>query len=119
MESKKFLRHGDRNVRRIDTIGLQDIPDGLKPNKNGVIGVGESTHKHRIKGQALVYDLEKPISYQVGERTILVDQFLEVLEPCTVQHEEHKEIPIQPAKYALVPEREVDVFEQKIRMVMD
>ena len=119
MESQKFLRHGDRNLRRIDTIGLHDIPRDANNTKSNIIGIGESNHRHRIKGQACVYVLEKPKEYQVDGRTIQVDQFLEVLEPCTIQHEEHKEILIQPAKYALVPEREVDIFEQKIRMVMD
>lgn len=116
---ENFLRHGDRNLRTIDKIGLKNIPKELKPSNHKIVGIGESTHKHRINGQCVVYDLEKPITYEVNGRNILVDQFVEILEPSTIQHEEHKEIPIEVGKYAILPEREVDILEQKIRSVAD
>src|SRR3990167_1860812 len=116
---EKFYRHGDRNLRRIETIGLKNIPKNLKPSNHKIVGIGESTHKHKINGQCVVYDLEKPITYQVDGRSILVDQFVEILEPSTIQHEEHKEIPIEVGKYAILPEREVDILEGKIRSVSD
>lgn len=115
---EKFLRHGDRNLRRIETIGLKDIPK-LKPSSHKIVGIGESTHKHKINGQCVVYDLEKPITYEVNGRNVLVDQFVEILEPSTIQHEEHKEIPIEVGKYAILPEREIDILEQKIKTVLD
>lgn len=98
---------------------LKEIPQELKPSNHNIVGIGESTHKHKINGQCVVYDLEKPITYQVDGRNVLVDQFVEVLEPCIIQHEEHKEIPIEVGKYAILPEREVDILEQKIRSVVD
>jgi len=116
---EKFIRHGDRNLRRIDTIGIKDIPSDLKPSNHKIVGIGESTHKHKISGQCVVYDMEKPREYKVDGRSILVDQFVEILEPTTIQHEEHKEIPIEVGKYAIIPEREIDILEQKIRSVMD
>lgn len=116
---EKFLRHGDRNLRRIETIGLKNIPKELTSSNHNIVGIGESTHKHRISGQCVVYDLEKPITYEVNGRNVLVDQFVDVLEPCTIQHEEHKEIPIEVGKYAILPEREIDILEGKIRSVMD
>ena len=116
---EKFYRHGDRNLRRIETIGLREIPKELKPSNHKVVGIGESTHKHKISGQCVVYDLEKPITYQVNGRNVLVDQFVEILEPSTIQHEEHKEIPIEVGKYAILPEREIDILEQKIKTVLD
>ena len=116
---EKFLRHGDRNLRRIETIGLKNIPKELKPSNHKIVGIGESTHKHKMNGQCIVYDLEKPITYKVDGRNISVDQFVEVLEPCTITHEEHKPIEIEPGKYAILPEREIDILEQKIRTVMD
>lgn len=115
----KFARHGDRNLRRIDTLGISKIPKTAKPSNHNIVGIGETTHKHVINGQALVYDLEKPQNYTVDGRQIMVDQFVEVLEPCSIQHEEHKPILIQTGKYAIVPEREIDILAQKIRKVMD
>ena len=67
----------------------------------------------------MVYDLEKPIMYQVDGISILVDQFVEVLEPSVITHEEHKPIEIEIGKYAILPEREIDILEQKIRSVAD
>ena len=116
---EKFLRHGDRNLRRIETIGLKQIPKNLKPSNHNIVGIGESTHRHRLNGQCVVYDLEEPIQYNVDGRKVMVDQFLEVLEPSTIQHEEHKEIPIEVGKYAILPEREIDILEQKIKTVLD
>ena len=116
---EKFLRHGDRNLRQIETLGLKQIPENLKPSNHKIVGIGESTHKHRISGQCVVYDLEKPITYEVNGRSVLVDQFVEILEPSTIQHEEHKEIPIEIGKYAILPEREIDILEQKIKTVLD
>ncbi len=115
---ENFIRHGDRNLRRIDRIGLKQIPK-LKPSSHKIVGVGESTHKHKINGQCIVYDLEKPMEYNYEGRNILVDQFVDVLEDTTIQHEEHRMVPIEKGQYALVPEREVDILEQKIKMVMD
>jgi len=116
---EKFIRHGDRNLRLIETIGLNDIPKELKPSKHNIVGIGESTHRHKLNGQCVVYDLEKPVSYNVDGRNVLVDQFVDVLEDSTVTHEEHKEIPIEVGKYAILPEREIDILEQKIQLVLD
>ena len=116
---ENFARHGDRNLRRIETMGLEQIPKELKPSNHKIVGIGESTHKHKINGQCVVYDLEKPITYQIDGRNVLVDQFVEVISPSTITHEEHKEIPIEVGKYAILPEREIDVLEGKIRSVMD
>ena len=116
---EKFYRHGDRNLRRIETIGLKNIPKELKPSNHKIVGIGESTHRHKINGQCVVYDLEQPIVYEVDGRNILVDQFVEILEPSTIQHEEHNEIPIEVGKYAILPEREIDILEQKIKTVLD
>ena len=116
---EKFYRHGDRNLRRIETIGLKNIPKELKPSSHKIVGIGESTHKHKISGQCVVYDLEQPIQYEVDGRNVLVDQFVEVLEPSVITHEEHNSIPIEVGKYAILPEREVDILEGKIRSVMD
>ena len=115
---ENFARHGDRNLRRIETIGLKEIPK-INPSNHKIVGIGESTHKHKIKGQCVVYDLEKPMTYQVDGRNVLVDQFVEVLEPSTITHEEHHSIPIEVGKYAILPEREIDILEQKIKTVLD
>lgn len=115
----KFIRHGDRNLRSIDSLGLSAIPKNLKPSTHNIVGIGESTHKHKLNGQCVVYDLEKPIEYDVDGRTVMVDQFVKVLENSTITHEEHREIPIQKGEYAILPEREIDVLEQKMRLTAD
>ena len=38
---EKFYRHGDRNLRRIETIGLKNIPKELKPSDHKIVGIGE------------------------------------------------------------------------------
>ncbi len=119
MQHHNILRHGDRNLRRIDTLGISDIPKDLKPSDHKIVGIGESTHRHKINGQCVVYDMEKPREYKLDGRTVMVDQFVEVLEPSTITHEEHKEIPITPGKYAILPEREIDVLEQKMGLTAD
>lgn len=113
-----FLRHGDRNLRRIETLGLSAIPN-LKASNHKIVGIGESTHRHRLNGQCVVYDLEKPIEYSISGRSVMVDQFVEVLEDSTIIHEEHREIPIEKGKYAILPEREIDILEQKMRLTAD
>lgn len=119
MSSTQFIRHGDRLLRPIEKLGLKDIPSG-KSNKSGVIGLGETTgHKHKLSGQTLVYELETPQTYQVDGREVLVDQFVEVLQDTKLQHEEHHTVLVPKGKYALVPEREIDILEQKIRKVSD
>lgn len=119
MEKQNFQRHGDRNFRAIEMLGLDAIPSDLKPSKNKIVGVGESWHRHRISGKCIVYDLPAPQTYEYEGRQILVDQFVDVLEETTVTHEEHHEIPIQKGQYALVPEQEIDILEQKTRSVLD
>jgi hypothetical protein len=115
----KFIRHGDRNLRRIESLGLSAIPKDLKPSNHNIVGIGESTHRHKLKGQCVVYDMEKPREYSIDGRTVMVDQFVEVLEDSTITHEEHKEIPIQKGVYAILPEREIDILEQKMRLTAD
>jgi len=114
-----FMRHGDRNFRTIESIGLDKIPSDLPPSESKIVGVGESWHRHKISGQCVVYDMPEPQQYKYEGRTILVDQFVDVLEDTTVTHEEHHEIPIQKGQYALVPEQEIDILEQKTRSVLD
>lgn len=113
-----FIRHGDRNFRNLKELGLE-IPKNLKPRNDKVVGVGESNHRHKITGQALVYDLEEPQNVKYNGKSYIVDQFVDVLEDTTIIHEEHHERPILKGQYALLPEQEVDVLEQKIRSVMD
>lgn len=120
MESKNFLRHGDRNLRTLETLGLSAIPVFLKPSKHNIVGIGESYHRHRLNGQCLVYDLETPMEHTLSNgKTVLIDQFLEVQEDATITHEEHREIPIQKNRYAILPEREIDILEQKMRLTAD
>jgi hypothetical protein len=115
----KFIRHGDRNLRRIESLGLSAIPKDLKPSQHNIVGIGESYHRHKINGQCVVYDLKTPMEYKINGRSVMVDQFVEVLEDSTITHEEHRKVPIQRGKYAILPEREIDILEQKMRLTAD
>ena len=116
---EKYQRHGDRNFRSLDTLGLDAIPSDLKPSDSKVVGVGESWHRHKIVGQCLVYDMPKPMEIKHNNTTYLVDQFVDVLEDTAIIHEDHHLEPIDKGQYALLPEQEIDILEQKIRSVLD
>lgn len=119
IHNSKFFGHGDCILRRIDTLGIENIPDNIQPQKDLVLEHGESGHVHRFHGQTLIYPLEQPKDYRVDGRRVQVTKFVEVKQDTILTHEEHHTINIPQGKYALVKERELDVLEQKIRNVVD
>ena len=101
------LQHGDVLLKRIDKLPL-----GIKPvhRQNGslVIMDGEATgHKHTItENSAKLWELN-------GE------MYLEVTEPVTIQHQEHKPLPIPSGIYQIGQVKEYDYFQQMERNVKD
>lgn len=120
MNDDKFFRHGDCVGRRIETIGLKEIPEGIPVQKSLELLHGENGHSHMFK-QGLIYELEKPQDYKVvaDGRTVQVLKFVDLKQETELIHHEHDTRVIPAGKYALVRERELDVLEQKTRSVYE
>ena len=67
-----------------------------------------SQHAHVVKGKAALYATQKADEF-----------FLEVVEPVTVMHEEHKQIKLPKGKYFVYGVKEFDPFEEEIRRIRD
>lgn len=99
-----IVRHGDILLRQIEKL-----PTELTEVKTNVVAEGEHTnHSHRLIG---------------GEATIYKDglqmMFVQVKEPTTIQHEEHKTLEIPKGDYQVIIENEYDYFLEAVRQVKD
>jgi hypothetical protein len=101
------LQHGDVLLRRIGKL-----PWGIKPvqRQNGrlVVMDGEATgHKHAItENGAKLWELK-------GE------MYLEIIAPVTIQHDEHKPLPIPPGIYQIGQVKEYDYIQYIERPILD
>jgi hypothetical protein len=101
------LQHGDVLLKRIAKLptGLTEVQrrDGCL-----VIAEGEATGHHHVitATPAKLYELK-------GEL------YLEVTEPVTITHEEHKTLPIPPGIYEIGIVKEYDYFAEMERRVVD
>lgn len=119
MEShNKFVRHGDVDLRPIETSSLKAIPAEAKPTGK-ILAYGEATgHNHSIKnGQVL--QLEKPITVEVAGEQVQVEKFLHVEQQTELVHQEHHTKPVMPGDYLILQERQYNPFDEEIRRVMD
>jgi hypothetical protein len=87
-------RHGDILLVRREG----GIPESEKRRDDTILAVGEATgHHHRLVGQAVVYGkLDNPV------------QFVEIVDPAELVHEEHKTINLEPGRYTVFKQREFD-----------
>ena len=102
------LQHGDVLIK-----GIGKIPEGVKAvlpeNDRWVIAKGEATgHNHTIVAdkKAILYELKDEL-------------YLEVLEPVTIVHEEHKPLPIPEGIYQIGRVQEYDYLAEMSRPVVD
>ena len=91
------------------------IPVGAKKRQDRgilVLMAGEATGHHHtcISDKAVMYDLTLD-----G----VTDLYLEVSEPITITHEEHKGLPLPGGIYKIGQVREFDYFQELERRVMD
>ena len=105
------LQHGDVLIKTI-----KRLPAGVKSQQreNGrlVIMHGETTgHAHTIT--------EKGATVWILEKDGVSQMYLEVMEPVTITHEEHKAIPIPPGIYEIGQVKEYDYFQAMERKVID
>jgi hypothetical protein len=105
--NKNQIQHGDVLIWRITKM-----PEGCKavPRHNGllVVAKGEATGHHHVIAEkgAVLYELR-------GEL------YLEVTEPVTITHEEHKPLSIPEGIYQIGRVKEYDYFRQMQRKVID
>lgn len=114
----QFLRHGDVDLRRLDSTSLRSIPLDAKP-AGQILMHGEATgHHHKVKsGQVLL--LEKPIQMEIAGETVQVEKFLHVEQDTVLEHQEHKTIPIPRGDYVILQERTYNPFDEQISRAMD
>jgi hypothetical protein len=100
------LQHGDVLLSKLDRL-----PDGVVRQKRGnvlLVMAGEATgHNHVIKDKTSV----------IGE--LKGQLYLEVTEPTTIVHEEHKPIDIPTGIYQIGQVREYDHLQDMERKVID
>lgn len=97
----KYYRHGDLLLTRVDSI-----PTKARKTNTNILQEGELTgHKHKLRGQAQIYELEE-------------QKYVQVEEPTELMHEDHNTIVLEKGTYLLEHERELDILGD-IRSVMD
>ncbi len=110
----------DKKLKQIQQgdVLLQEVEimpgDAIKSQAGGrlVLAVGEKTgHSHTIIS-------EKANLWTVKEDDQTVN-YLEVLEPVTIVHDEHKALPIPKGIYRIGHVKEFDYFSQMERRVID
>ena len=104
------IQHGDVLIK-----GISELPEGCKKqSRKGrlVVMAGEQTgHHHAIK--------EKTASIWTLEKNGITQMYLEVTDPVTITHEEHKPLEIPEGIYEIGQVREFDYLQQMERNVID
>lgn len=97
-----MYRHGDLLLVYVD-----EIPASAERVDDLVLARGEATgHKHQLVGNALVYRNK-------GQ------QYVEIVDPTRLTHEEHHDILLPPGCYVVIHQREYDPYEQAVRDIVD
>ena len=114
-----YKRSGDHYLHEIDKL-----PDGLEiieHNERFVFGVGEaSNHNHTIvANKAEDFDVLKDKSGRYYFVIKSTDVQISHLEGDSSKTADHRTIPSKVKIYKQVHEREVDIFSQAIRKVID
>jgi hypothetical protein len=107
------IQHGDVLIRKI-----KKLPAGVRqgeraPNGSLIIAEGEATGHHHV------ITAPKGATLWILPKDGIDQMYLEVTEPVTITHEEHKELPIPPGIYEIGRVREHDYFADMERRVVD
>lgn len=114
----QFLRHGDVDLRRLDSTPLMSIPLDAKP-AGQILMHGEATgHHHKVKSGQVLF-LEKPLQMEIAGETVQVEKFLRVEQDTVLEHQEHKTIPIPTGDYVILQERTYNPFDEQIKRAVD
>lgn len=99
----KIYRQGDVLFVKVDSI-----PKNLSKKKDKIIAKGEFTgHMHQFMAEA-------PVEVYESSDGMYVD----VLEPATIQHEEHTNFQLEQGQYHVIIQRELNLLDEE-RKVMD
>lgn len=103
------LQQGDVLIQEI-----KELPKGLNEMQSEggryILVHGEATgHHHSVPA--------KNVRVLVADRPGVL--FLEVMEPTTIEHQEHKSVELKPAYYEISQVQEYDYFAEAARWVMD
>ena len=86
-----MYRHGDLLILKVDEISK------VNKREDKILAEGEVTgHHHQLQGNATIYGKQEGI------------QFVEIVDPTQLVHEEHKAIDLQPGNYKVFRQREYD-----------
>lgn len=100
------IQHGDVLLERV-----KRLPKGATQRERGerlIIMEGEATgHHHAVEDKTSTI-------WEIGGQL-----YLEVLEPTTIVHEEHKPLPIPEGIYRIGQVKEYDYFQEMERRVVD
>ena len=99
----EMYRHGDCLLKRV-----KEIPKTARKVDGQTIALGEATgHHHTFKQESVQL-------YKEQDTT-----FIDVVEPSSLEHQEHNVLQVSPGKYVLVMEREMNHFTEVIQQVQD
>ncbi len=105
--NKNQIQHGDVLLTKVNQLpkGYNPIP---RHNNLIIVAKGEATgHNHIIADKtATLMELKG-------------DLYLEVTEPVTITHDEHKSLPIPEGIYHVGTVKEYDYFKDMVRVVSD
>jgi len=107
-----LLQQGDVLIESIDSIPKKALKK--EAGKKGfILAEGETTgHAHRISADTDVELFQTEIDK-------IISMYLDVKEPATITHEEHKHFVIPPGKYTIRQVREYDHFLEEANKVKD
>jgi len=115
---KKIIkRSGDHYLHKVSKLGEGET---IKHNGTFTFGVGEaSNHNHNIvvkdpKNLVIIKDSFGNYYFDLKEDAVLMH-----VEGDSMKVADHKTIPIKKGIYKQVHEREVDIFSQVVRKVID
>jgi hypothetical protein len=105
---KTQYRQGDCFIVRLSKAPKADLKEIPRENGRVVLAHGESTgHSHAIADQAA--------RFMLNEQTL--QRFLEIKEPSTLRHEEHRAFELPVGDYEVILQREYNPA--SIRNVLD
>lgn len=104
----------------VDIRGIDKIPKSAKLLDTKTVMYGEQTgHHHTFTGQVLVYEPTEGETIEARGENIPIQKYVQVLQESQLVHQEHATQIIPKGNYVILQEREWDVLENQIRMVMD
>ncbi|MHB8118648.1 MAG: hypothetical protein ACYDHX_07985 [Methanothrix sp.] len=96
------FRHGDLLL-----VPVREIPPAAERAGDKILAYGEATgHKHQLLGNAIIFRETE-------------QQFVEIVEPAKLIHEEHNEIELPVGLYQVIRQREFGPYDRVIRSVQD